>query len=533
MTIKRRELRMTLSLTVVLVLLLCLLGSVMSLFSRQAYVASRNHSIQLEVEDVSRTTTAINTYFDHYVKDLRLLAGLPEVVEFISGGLSSRDGASSAEEHFANVLASRPEYYQVRIIDATGWEVVRVDQGRDGSIHVIPQDELQDKSGRYYVGDALKVDVGSLYSSPLDLNVEGGVIEVPYVPVFRVAMPLGGPAGEKLGILILNVYAQELFRLLGETMFLQTGEGVRFWESPGGEVHVEESTQVLEGTSGELRLGDNANLLLLYESIEPIPGCWLGVVKEIDVRPMRAAFILRTAGMVGTLLAGAILVFVATAIHFRRVHKITEVQSAMIDSLTILSTERDQESGRHLKRVKEYSMCLARTLANDPEFHAQMTPNFMEDLGLAAPLHDIGKVAIPDAVLLKPGKFDDAEWEIMREHSRIGASILKEAIEQHGLEDRYLKIAMNICAHHHERFDGTGYPYGLKGDEIPLEARIFAIVDAYDAIRSKRPYKDPLPHEEAMKRIRESAGTHFDPRIVAAFDECEKGVNRTSVDLAD
>ena len=533
MTVHRRELRMTLSLTVVLVLLLGLLGSLMSLFSRQAYVASRNHSIQLETEDVSRTTTAINTYFEHYVKDLRLLAGLPEVVEFTSGALSSRDAARSVERHFTNILTSRPEYYQARIIDATGWEVVRVDQSTDGLIHVVSQEELQDKSGRYYFTDAMQADVGSLYSSPLDLNVEGEAVEIPYVPVFRVATALGGPDGEKLGILILNVYAHELFRLLGGTMFLQTGEGLRFRKLPSGEIDVEESTQALAGDSGELQLGENPNLLLLYESIEPIPGCWLGVVKEIDVRPMRAAFIVRTAGMVGTLLAGAILVFVATAIHYRRVHKITEVQSAMIDSLTILSTERDQESGRHLKRVKEYSMCLAVTLAKDPEFHAQMTPNFMEDLGLAAPLHDIGKVAIPDAVLLKPGKFTDAEWKIMREHSRIGASILKEAIEQHGLKDQYLQVAINICAHHHERFDGTGYPYRLKGDEIPLEARIFAIADAYDAIRSKRPYKDAMPHEEAMKRIGESAGTQFDPRIVTALDECERGLNRASVNLAD
>ena len=533
MAISRREFRMILSLAVVLFILLALLGSLLSVFSRQAYIAGRDHSIQLEKEEVNRTTTSIAIYFQHYVKDLRLLIGLPEVAKYITGDLSSRDSAVVVEEYFANILSSRPEYYQARIIDSSGWEVVRVDQGRDGVITVVPQQELQDKSTRYYFSEAMSIDVGEVYSSPLDLNVEGGVTEVPYVPVLRVASPFADSVSEKIGMVMLNVYAQELLQLLGPTMYLQTRGGYRFRENPDGTTGFEEAAEVLEGKAGALSVGGNPNVLLLYETVEPIPGYWLGVVKGIDVRQMRTAYVLRTAGMVGTLLVGVILVFAATAIHYRRARKITNLQSAMIDSLAILATERDQESGRHLDRVQRYSACLGHQLGKNPDFHSVLSRSFVEDLALAGPLHDIGKVAIPDSVLLKEGALDKAEWELMKEHSRIGARIVQADIERYNLRDRYLNIARNICAHHHERFDGTGYPDGLREDGIPLEARIFAVADAYDAIRSRRPYKEALPHEEAVKRIRASAGSHFDPRIVKAFEECEQEFKQTSEQLAD
>ena len=128
---------------------------------------------------------------------------------------------------------------------------------------------------------------------------------------------------------------------------------------------------------------------------------------------------------------------------------------------------------------------------------------------------------------------NDQEWETMKQHSMIGARILQADIERHHLDDRFLTIARNICAYHHERMDGTGYPDGLGGDEIPLEARIFAVADAYDAIRSKRPYKRARSHPEAVQRIRDGAGSHFDPQVVRAFEACEREFARISLQLAD
>ncbi len=533
MASSRRELRMVLGLTLILVALLLLLGTLLAFFSSQAYVANRNHSIQLEVEDVRRTTASITTYFQHYVKDLRLLIALPEVSEFIESEFDSTSLARSVEAHYANILGSRPEYYQIRILNSRGWEVVRVEQEEDRSITVVSVQDLQDKSGRYYFVDAMKKEPGEIYSSPLDLNQEGGVIEVPYVPVFRVASPVAGSHGEKSGMVILNVYAQELLRLLGSNMFLQTLEGNRFRLTDDGELYVEQTEMTFPDSAGSLQIGGDANVMMLYESVEPICGCWLGVVKEIDIRSMEKAFVMRAAIMVATYLASAFLVFLTTAIHYRRARKITSVQSAMVDSLTILATERDHESGLHLERVKQFSACLGFELAKYPEFRAVLTRSFIEDLTLAGALHDIGKVAIPDSVLLKEGPLNDQEWETMKQHSMIGARILQADIERHHLDDRFLTIARNICAYHHERMDGTGYPDGLGGDEIPLEARIFAVADAYDAIRSKRPYKRARSHPEAVQRIRDGAGSHFDPQVVRAFEACEREFARISLQLAD
>jgi len=137
-------------------------------------------------------------------------------------------------------------------------------------------------------------------------------------------------------------------------------------------------------------------------------------------------------------------------------------------------------------------------------------------------LHDIGKVAIPDAILLKNGKLTDIEFDEMKKHVLTGQNVLRETIEKYHLTESFLEMGMNICAYHHEKFNGKGYPEGLGGEEIPLEARIFALCDAYDAIRSKRSYKEGLSHLEAMNRIVADKNQHFDPEVVEAFLECEK-----------
>ncbi len=150
-----------------------------------------------------------------------------------------------------------------------------------------------------------------------------------------------------------------------------------------------------------------------------------------------------------------------------------------------------------------------------------MTDDFLENLAEAAPLHDIGKVGVPDSILLKPGKLTDEEFEEMKEHTLSGSDIIRNAIDKFKLNQPFLNMSLNICNYHHEKYNGKGY-LGLKGEQIPLEARIFAICDAYDALRSERPYKSASPHEEAVEKIKEDSGTHFDPDIVNAFLRCEE-----------
>lgn len=524
----RRLVKQNWGLIAVMVALLVLFGSLLYIFSSRAYAAEVAQAIEREREDLQRVSTAIQGYFHHFTKDLVLLLSLPEVVEIEQEGFSPGDPAADVRELFVRFAATRPEYYQVMFIAASGWEVVRVDRERDGSVMAVPPSELQYKGDRYYFTEVMQLDKGEIYVLPLDFNVEQGVTEVPYVPVLRLAAPLFDSAGGKKGILILNVYAKELLTLLSSEMFIQTEEGYRLSLSPQGEIDFREDTLPLEGESGIMHLEGPKHKLLIYQAIEIHSGRRLMVAEKVDYAPMHALYLRMAMGVIGGLLIGLGLASVATVVHLRRARKLVDVQEAMIYALALLAEERDQETANHLERVRRCSALLARELRQDPRYRHMITKKFIEDLLLAGPLHDIGKVGIPDAVLLKPGSLSDEEWRTMKSHVRIGTQILERAIERHGLKDRYLIMAKNICAYHHERYDGTGYLEGLKGEEIPLEARIFALVDAYDAIRSKRSYKEPLPHEEAVRRIKEAAGWHFDPRVVEAFLRCEEEFRRIS-----
>jgi PAS domain S-box-containing protein len=195
-------------------------------------------------------------------------------------------------------------------------------------------------------------------------------------------------------------------------------------------------------------------------------------------------------------------------------------QYEVILALAKLAEYRDPETGAHLERFRCYSQALARELARNPRYLATIDDEYVEAIFSSSPLHDIGKVGIPDEVLLKPGKLTAKELEVMQLHSTIGGEVLFGAGRTLSAKN-WLTMARTIALEHHEKFDGTGYPRGLKGEEIDLAARITALADAYDAITSKRVYKPALPHEEARRRILESSGTHFDPEVVAAFIACE------------
>ena len=196
--------------------------------------------------------------------------------------------------------------------------------------------------------------------------------------------------------------------------------------------------------------------------------------------------------------------------------KLDQTRDSIIFSMAKLSEYRHQETGRHLERVQELSALLARHLAADPRILEKIDDQFIIDLRRAAPLHDIGKVAISDSILLKPGKLTDEEFRTMQDHTRIGAETLRSVITG-GHEAGFLQTAVDIARHHHERFEGTGYPDALAGDDIPLSARIVCLADTYDAIRMKREYKPARTHEEASSEILKASGTQFDPRIVQAY----------------
>jgi putative two-component system response regulator len=197
-----------------------------------------------------------------------------------------------------------------------------------------------------------------------------------------------------------------------------------------------------------------------------------------------------------------------------------ETRDVAIFAMAKLAESRDPETGAHLERVRSYSQVLARQLSILPKFSRIIDEKYIHLIYLTSPLHDIGKVGIPDCVLLKPGRLSDHEFEIMKQHATFGADTLDAALRQFP-EAKFLKMARDIAASHHERFDGSGYPAGIKGIDIPLCGRIVAVADVYDALTSKRSYKDAFSHHAARSIILQESGSHFDPDVVDAFLQVE------------
>jgi len=203
----------------------------------------------------------------------------------------------------------------------------------------------------------------------------------------------------------------------------------------------------------------------------------------------------------------------------RRMHENDLTQQASIRALAHLAETRDPETGNHILRTQAYVHRLASGLRAHPRFAATLTERYIDLLTRSAPLHDIGKVGIPDAILLKPGKLDAAEWVVMRTHAKLGSDAIEQAERDIDSPLEFLSSAKEIAHWHHEKWDGSGYPDGLAGDAIPVAARLMALADVFDALISKRVYKQALTYAETRAIIATGRGLHFDPDAVDVFLE--------------
>jgi response regulator RpfG family c-di-GMP phosphodiesterase len=196
----------------------------------------------------------------------------------------------------------------------------------------------------------------------------------------------------------------------------------------------------------------------------------------------------------------------------------TNAQSLMIQTLLSLTATRDAETGRHSRRTQQYVRLLAEQLSTHPDFHQYLTPERIDLVSSLAPLHDIGKVGVPDHILNKPGALTPDELKEMQRHPEYGYEVILEAEGRVGVrDDAILAVAKDIVYTHHERWDGTGYPRKLRGTEIPIPGRVMAVVDVYDATTTRTLYKPPMSHDDAVKFIVERKATHFDPAVIQAF----------------
>ena len=263
-------------------------------------------------------------------------------------------------------------------------------------------------------------------------------------------------------------------------------------------------------------------------------GIWLFIYEGFfsklfpDVSPSLQAYL----GISNFILAAVIVLLIVDS-NYRNFYyrQNTMLQKSLITTMADLVENRDENTGGHIQRTAKYVEIIARKLKSEKKYTHILTDKYIEDMVIAAPLHDVGKIHIPDAVLNKPGKLDDSEFTMMKSHAAEGGKIINRVEESVG-NINYLRIAKEMAEYHHERMDGKGYPYGITGEKIPLCAKILAVADVFDALISKRCYKEPMPLDKAFAIIAEESGSHFDTDVANAFLESRSEIEQYINELA-
>jgi putative two-component system response regulator len=217
----------------------------------------------------------------------------------------------------------------------------------------------------------------------------------------------------------------------------------------------------------------------------------------------------------------------------KRTREVVAIQDVTILAMASLAETRDSDTGNHIRRTQYYVKALAEKLKDHPRFSGILTEHFINMLFKSAPLHDIGKVGIPDRILLKPGKFTADEFEVMKSHTTLGRDAIQHAEDTLGMSVEFLSMAKEIAYSHQEKWDGAGYPEGLSGAAIPVSARMMAVADVYDALISRRVYKEGMSHEKAVSIISEGKGSHFDPDMIEAFVQLQDEFRAIAARFAD
>ncbi len=260
---------------------------------------------------------------------------------------------------------------------------------------------------------------------------------------------------------------------------------------------------------------DNQMVRIILRTGQPGSAPERKVILDYDINDYRAKSELTADNLFSSIIAG-LRGYKDLVTISQLYNKLMLAHEATVVVLADVAEYKDTDTGEHVLRVKRYSEDLARFLKENGIYTEDVDEDLIARIGLASVLHDVGKVAIPDRILQKPGKLDAEEWKEMRTHAELGAQMLAKASNMIG-EESYLSLGAVIAGNHHEKYDGSGYPKGLSQKDIPISARIVALTDVFDALTSKRPYKEPWPLKEAKQFLIDNQGTHFDPVLVDAF----------------
>jgi len=506
---------------------------------------------------------------------LEFLTASEHVERYLNSGID--DSKTHIEREFLNLANTSQLYDQIRLISPSGMELVRIDYFDDQAVAVVP-DLLQDKSKRYYFQETAAITADKMYISALDLNVENGVIEQPLKPMIRFAKPLRDKRGELRGVIVLNYFASLLLDKFRNQMMLVPGEGALlnkdgYWLSskdPSQEWgfmldHKQsfgaDSPALWQAISlAEKGSVENSDGLITFATVHPIKDIDKKVANRDHFIDEWRIIIVNTNQVLGPALLLSKMEFLYPALIIypiglillwfwarasvgrkcaeqdlknlnktltlrvaERTRELAVIKDVTILSMATLAETRDNETGQHLRRTQTYVKLLAEELQDHPDFHYFLSDKNIDLLYKSAPLHDIGKVGIPDDILLKPARLTEFEFEIMKRHTTYGSNAISSSINTLTNElaendgPTFLQFAQDIAHYHHEKWDGSGYPNGLSGDDIPIAARIMAIADVFDALSCKRVYKEAFGRDQTESIMLEGRGTHFDPRLIDAF----------------
>jgi hemerythrin len=434
------------------------------------------------------------------------LAGLPVFASAARDALKSPDWRKDAVAIVRAFLLNHGKFSKVFILDAGGSVVAAVAgndsarAGHDGARVYLP---------RELMARALGAGSGRAVYFVLERGSDEGE---------GSAWLVASAFGQSAGILVFQVPFGALMSHLSPQAYLLNLHGtVLAGSGPGGQMF-EHAPDAASAGFSTFKVSDTESVNFYRISPEGSPD--LVLARHHTASYLKTSLIKLTVVSVVIIVLFYLSNLVVGFLSVRQFGRASATQRALIDSLAGLAERRDPITGSHLERTRNFSLLISRELRAHAGVGGVITERFLEDMHDAVPLHDIGKVAVPDSILLKPARLTPGEYDVMKTHVTVGNEILVAIMERYGTDDSFLMMARNLCTYHHEKYDGTGYPEGLRADAIPLEARIFAICDVYDALRAERPYKPGLTHERAVEIILEDRGRHFDPDVTDAFVAC-------------
>ena len=462
--------------------------------------------------------SAIESEFKNIHHHLSFLSNIPSVKRFVDSGFISTEHRIETERILYSFVEITNEIFEVTIINNSGLELIKVVTDETNSIRKIPFAKLYARNDQYHIKRTINKKIKD-DKPTFGLNYDLYFGDKLKSPVAHFNKSIYDGVGTKIGYLILTVSLEKILQSLPEGIFVQTQEGSIVMLDSKGSAIVERAIYRLDNFEGKFVVSSTDNIhystIILADGDKMIVGLHHS---HIGLREGMQKIILFSV-IFSSVFIG--FIWLISYYNISKTRDKSRAQKALISALIELTDWRDHETGNHLLRTKLFSKELSIQLRKQEKYKDKINDDFIDDIFDTSSLHDIGKVGIKDSILLKQGRLTADEYEEMKKHVLIGKQIIQDIIDEFKIDEPFILMARNICWAHHEKYNGTGYPQGLKEDEIPLEARIFSLADVYDALRSKRPYKDALTHAEVKKEIYSETGGHFDPDIVDAFIEIE------------